>query len=93
MTRSVMTMRWEHVLFLHWPVEPARIRETLPDGLAVATHDGRAWLGVVAFTMPEIRPAASPVGFGFHEVNLRTYVRPSGGGPQGVYFYNLDAAD
>lgn len=93
MTRSPITMRWEHVLFLHWPVDPVRIRETLPEGLMPATHDGRAWLGVVAFTMPTIRPTVSPVGLRFHEVNLRTYVRPTGGGPKGVYFYNLDAAD
>ncbi|MFC4356815.1 YqjF family protein [Halobium salinum] len=91
--RPLLTMRWEHLLFLHWPVDPDRVGETLPEGLSVATHDGRAWLGVVAFTMPDIRPRGSPYGLSFHEVNLRTYVRPESGGPKGVYFYNLDAND
>jgi uncharacterized protein YqjF (DUF2071 family) len=89
----VLSMRWEHVLFLHWPVEPSQVDVSLPDELDVATYDDRAWLGVVAFRMPDLRPRGSPVGLDFHEVNLRTYVRPASGGPKGVYFYNLDAGD
>ncbi|WP_280585927.1 DUF2071 domain-containing protein [Halorubrum sp. Boch-26] len=89
--RRWLEMTWRDGLFLHWPVDPAVVDETLPEGLSVATHDGEAYLGVVAFVMEDIRPRGAPVGLTFPELNLRTYVE----GPEGpgVYFYNLDADD
>jgi uncharacterized protein YqjF (DUF2071 family) len=89
--RSLISMRWDDVLFAHWPVDPDVVAPTLPDGLDVDTHDGDAYLGVVGFRMRSIRPRGVPVGLSFPELNLRTYVQ-SASGP-GVYFYNLDAAD
>jgi uncharacterized protein YqjF (DUF2071 family) len=89
---KLLAMNWRDAMFAHWPVEPAVVAETLPEGVTVATHDGQAWLGVVAFVMDDIRPRGVPVGLSFGELNLRTYVR----GPQGergIYFYNLDATD
>ena len=89
--RRWLEMTWRDGLFCHWPVDPAVVDETLPDRLSVATHDGDAYLGVVAFVMDGIRPRGSPVGLSFPELNLRTYVEgPTG---PGVYFYNLDADD
>jgi len=44
-------MRWEDVLFAHWPVDPAIVRPTLPDGLDVDLFEGDAYLSVVAFVM------------------------------------------
>jgi uncharacterized protein YqjF (DUF2071 family) len=84
-------MTWRDALFCHWPVDPAVVAETLPDLLSVATHDGDAYLGVVAFVMDDIRPRGAPFGLSFPELNLRTYVRGPAG--PGVYFYNLDADD
>jgi len=84
-------MTWRDALFCHWPVDPAVVAETLPDRLSVATHDGDAYLGVVAFVMDDIRPRGAPVGLSFPELNLRTYVEGPDG--PGVYFYNLDADD
>jgi len=84
-------MRWDDVLFAHWSVDPGVVAPTLPDGLAVDTYDGDAYLGIVGFRMDSIRPRGAPFGRSFPELNLRTYVR-SADGP-GVYFYNLDAAD
>lgn len=90
---DLLSMRWRHTLFAHWPVDPAIVQARLPDRLSVATYDGRAWLGVVSFDMVDIRPRGSPVGLSFPEVNLRTYVEPASGGERGVYFFTLDAAD
>ncbi|ELZ93632.1 YqjF family protein [Haloferax sulfurifontis] len=90
---DLLSMRWRHTLFAHWPVAPELVEPRLPDRLTVATRDGRAWLGVVSFDMTDIRPRGSPIGLGFPEVNLRTYVEPADGGPRGVYFFTLDAAD
>lgn len=89
--RRWLEMTWRDGLFCHWPVEPAVVDDTLPDRLSVATHDGEAYLGVVAFVMEDIRPRGVPFGLSFPELNLRTYVEGPDG--PGVYFYNLDADD
>lgn len=84
-------MRWEDALFAHWEAEPETVEESLPEGIRVDTYDGSAWLGVVAFVMSDIRPRLAPVGLGFAELNLRTYVRVDSS--PGIYFYSLDADD
>lgn len=89
--RRWLEMTWRDGLFLHWPVAPTVVADTLPDRLTVATHDGNAFLGVVPFVMEDIRPAGLPFGRSFPELNLRTYVDGPNG--PGVYFYSLDAAD
>ncbi len=85
--------RWRHLLFLHWPVEPAAVERLLPDGLEVDAWEGRAWIGAVPFTMRDVSPWWSPSVPGvsnFHELNLRTYVRR--GEATGVWFFSLEAA-
>ena len=81
-------MRWERVLFVHWPVDPSVLADRLPPELSLDTFDGRAWLSVVALVMADVRPPGVPVGYTFPEVNLRTYVREGG-----VYFLSIDAAE
>ncbi len=91
MTRHLLEMTWRDTCFLHWPIAPERLAAELPEGLAPATCEGTAWLGVVAFEMDEISPRGIPVTLSFPELNLRTYVEgPSG---PGVLFFNLDADD
>ena len=41
---SLLRMRWEQLLFLHWAWDPAEIQKTLPRGLFVDTFNGQAWL-------------------------------------------------
>ena len=92
--RAVMHQRWEHLLFLHWEVPAAALARLLPDGLEVDRHEGRAYVGLVPFTMAGVRPAGLPSVPGlsdFHETNVRTYVRTPDGVP-GVWFFSLDAA-
>ncbi|MFD1599832.1 DUF2071 domain-containing protein [Halobellus rarus] len=48
---AVLRMRRTDALFAHWPVDPTVVSSRLPAGLAVATDDGQAWLGVVGFAM------------------------------------------
>ncbi|MGK0201286.1 MAG: hypothetical protein ACI89X_000279 [Planctomycetota bacterium] len=93
-----LTMRWEELLFLHWPVDPDLIRPHLPDDLELDTFDGKAWLGVVPFLMAATRfrwlPPV-PTAYRFAECNLRTYVRHktdrAHDGRPGVWFFSLDA--
>ena len=89
--RRWLEMTWRDGLFVHWPVEPGIVADTLPERLSVATYEGDAYLGVVPFLMTDIRPRGSPIGRSFPELNLRTYVDGPNG--RGVYFYNLDASD
>lgn len=88
----VMYQRWAEMLFLHWPVDPESVANQLPPGLNVDTFDGKAWIGVVPFTMRGVRPRFLPAVPGlsdFPELNLRTYVIDAQGRP-GVWFYSLD---
>ena len=89
--RRWLEMTWRDGLFAHWAVDPVVVAETLPERLSVATYDGDAYLGVVAFVMDDVRPRGLPRGLSFPELNLRTYVEGPDG--PGVYFYNLDADD
>lgn len=72
------------------------MQATLPPGLTVDTFEGRAFIGLVPFTMQGIRPTRFlppvPGVSAFHETNVRTYVLHEGGAP-GVWFYSLDAAN
>jgi uncharacterized protein YqjF (DUF2071 family) len=86
--------RWQHLLFLHWELPAETIQKSLPSGLLVDTFEGRAFIGVVPFTMRDVAPWWSPSVPGvsnFHELNVRTYVHRDGRDPA-VWFYSLDAA-
>jgi uncharacterized protein len=93
--RVVMYQSWRSLLFLHWEVDPDALRPGLPAGLELDTFEGRAYVGLVPFTMLGIRPRflpAVPWFSNFHETNVRTYVHVGGENP-GVWFYSLDAAN
>jgi uncharacterized protein YqjF (DUF2071 family) len=66
----------------------------LPRELTIDTFEGRAYVGVVPFTMRDVRVAWAPpvpTARHFHELNVRTYVHYQGRDP-GVWFFSLDAA-
>ena len=90
----LMVMRWEDVAFLHWAYDPAVVQQLLPRGLEVDTHDGRAWIGLVAFRMADVRGPGTPALPGlstFPEINVRTYVRDPQG-RDGLLFFTLEAS-
>ena len=85
---------WHHLLFLHWRVPATVLQPLVPQGLTIDTFDGDAWIGLVPFSMSNVRPFWSPPIPGvsrFHETNVRTYVHRDGRDP-GVWFFSLDAA-
>lgn len=88
----MMTQSWCDLLFAHWPVSAATLRELVPPKLEIDTFEGTAFIGVVPFRMENVGvrfggpfPGASR----FLELNVRTYVRHKG--VAGVYFFSLDA--
>ena len=93
--RVVMRQRWAELLFLHWEVPAEALAARLPPGLTLDTFEGKAYVGLVPFTMTGVRPVwAPPVALlsNFHETNVRTYVHVAGRDP-GVWFFSLDAAN
>lgn len=92
--RPALFMRWLHLSFIHWAVEPAQVEPLLPRALTLDTFDGKAWVGLVPFTMRDVRPfnaVGVPTATNFHECNVRTYARDASG-VGGVWFFSLDAA-
>lgn len=92
--RAVQYQRWQSLLFLHWHVPVEILRPLIPKPLEIDTFNGSAFVGLVPFTMRNVRPVWSPSVPGisnFHEANVRTYVHLAGKDP-GVWFFSLDAA-
>lgn len=86
--------RWQQLTFIHWEVPADLLRPLIPAELTLDTFEGRAFIGLVPFTMRDIRLRFLPPWPGmidFHETNVRTYVHHRGGVP-GVWFFSLDAA-
>lgn len=91
---DIMRQTWRDLLFLHWEVDPAELSRRLPPGLSLDTYEGRAYVGLVPFSMRWLRlapPFSLPLAFRVDEINVRTYVHRQGRDP-GVWFFSLDAA-
>ena len=87
-TRSTGRQTWRDLLFVHWEVPVEALRRLVPAPLSIDTFEGRAYVGLVPFTMHDVR--FGPVAVAdFLETNLRTYVHAEG--VPGVWFFSLDA--
>jgi len=87
-TRSTGRQTWRELLFVHWEVSVDVLRRLVPAPLSIDTFDGRAYIGLVPFTMHDVRFGPVRVA-DFLETNLRTYVHAEG--VPGVWFFSLDA--
>jgi uncharacterized protein len=86
----IMSQRWEHVVFLHYEVDAAKLQSRVPYPLDL--FDGQAIVSIVPFVMSRIRfPFLLPIpGLSeLVELNLRTYVLVDG--KRAVYFFTLDS--
>jgi uncharacterized protein YqjF (DUF2071 family) len=90
----VMVQIWHDLLFAHWPIPPAVMRQHVPPQLPLDIFAGQAWIGIVPFHMSNVRPRWVPPLPGlsrFPELNVRTYVTLDN--KPGVYFFSLDAGN
>ena len=91
--QPVMHQKWGKLLFMHWRIDADFLRPLIPAELEIDTFDGSAWIGIIPFTMWDIRafPPYVPRVPGLnamHELNVRTYVHLNG--TPGVWFFSLD---
>ena len=87
-----LSQEWRDLTFMHWKVDPKRLKPHLPDGLEIDFFQGDAYVGVIPFVMKNVRPKGLPSVPGistFAEFNIRTYVIKDG--QSGVFFLTLDA--
>ncbi|WP_298759067.1 YqjF family protein [uncultured Nocardioides sp.] len=90
--RVLMAQDWRDLAFLHWAVDPDRVRPLLPPGVAPDVLHGRTYVGLVPFTMVGAGPGRDrPVPWlgTFLETNVRLYSVDRRGRP-GVVFRSLD---
>jgi len=90
----LLHQNWHHLLFLHWEVPAEELQRMVPPELTIDTFEGKAYIGLVPFTLTGVRPVMTPSLpwiSTFHEVNVRTYVHLAGRDP-GVWFFSLDAS-
>jgi uncharacterized protein YqjF (DUF2071 family) len=88
----IMHQNWGKLLFMHWRIDEEMLRPVIPERLKIDTFDGSAWIGVIPFTMWNVRLSFTPPVpwlSAFHEINVRTYVHYEG--VPGVWFFSLDA--
>ena len=78
---------------MHWALAPEVLRPLIPTPLEIDCFEGKAYLGLIPFDIPEVRPLQAlppvPTAGRFLETNLRTYVRLDG--RPGVWFFSLEA--
>lgn len=89
----LMSQTWCHLLFMHWRIDESLLGPLLPPELEVDQHDGSGWIGLIPFSMTDLRPAVGPALPGlssFSQINVRTYVTHHG--EPGVWFFSLDAS-
>jgi uncharacterized protein len=94
--QPLMHQKWGKLLFMHWRINSDLLRPLIPSGLAIDTFDNSAWIGIIPFTMWDIRvfPPYAPAMPGLnamHELNVRTYVHLDG--TPGVWFFSLDCTN
>src|SRR5688572_4872764 len=90
----LLHQNWHHLLFLHWEIPVDVLQALVPPRLTIDTHEGKAYVGLVPFTITGVRAILTPPLpwiSSFHEVNVRTYVHLDGRDP-GVWFFSLDAS-
>lgn len=92
--QPVMHQEWGKLLFMHWRINENLLRPHIPAALEIDKYGDSAWIGIVPFTMWDIRavPPYMPRIPGLDamdELNVRTYVHHNG--VPGVWFFSLDA--
>jgi uncharacterized protein len=88
----MMNQDWRDLTFLHWAVEPERVRRLMPPGVRPDVHEGHTYVGLVPFRMVDAglsRGPGVPWAGTFLETNVRLYSVDETG-RRGIVFLSLD---
>jgi uncharacterized protein YqjF (DUF2071 family) len=83
---------WSDVVFVHWPCEPQALAALVPGGLRLESFDGAAWLSLISFRIPRMRPMGMPPLPGLAsgtETHIRTYVETADG-RRGIWLLSVE---
>ncbi|MFJ6727819.1 YqjF family protein [Streptomyces sp. NPDC091281] len=91
---ALLTQQWLDLCFVHWAVAPETVAPLLPRGTVPDVHEGRTYVGLVAFRMHRVGwlglPGVPYLG-SFPETNVRLY-SVDADGRRGVVFRSMDAS-
>ena len=82
--RTFLTAEWKNLLMLNYAVDPALLKEYVPEGTELDQFDGKTYVSLIGFEFNKTRVFGKAIPFhqSFEEVNLRFYVRCA---PRGEY--------
>ncbi|WP_046175942.1 YqjF family protein [Domibacillus indicus] len=86
----IMKQRWDHMLFIHWPVPGELLKKHIPNAFSLDLFEGQAWISIIPFLACHTRLRGLPRFPFYHtylELNVRTYIKYDG--IPGVYFFRL----
>jgi|TARA_B110000967_G_scaffold145707_1_gene149133 hypothetical protein len=87
-----LRQNWINLTFLHWEVDPNKLKKYVPNDLELDLFNGKAYVGTIPFTMENVRPhylPSLPMVSTFPEFNIRIYVKKNN--KAGVLFLTLEA--
>lgn len=75
--KKFLTAKWLDLVMANYLIEPALLKESVPEGTELDFWNGQCYASLVAFKFFETRVLGIPIPFhrNFLEVNLRFYVR------------------
>ena len=56
----LLHQNWHHLGFFHWEIPAAELQALIPPRLTVDTFEGKAFVGLVPFTLTGVRPVMLP---------------------------------
>lgn len=87
---SFLTAQWRNLVMLNYEIDPALLRDRVPQGTEIDIWNGRTFVSLVGFQFLDTRLLGIAIPFhrNFPEVNLRFYVRylAADGWHRGVVF-------
>jgi uncharacterized protein YqjF (DUF2071 family) len=71
--RTFLTAEWKNLLMLNYAVDPALLKEYVPEGTELDQFDGKTYVSLIGFEFNKTRVFGKAIPFhqSFEEVNLR----------------------
>ena len=55
-----LVQEWRNLSFLHWEVEPEKLKQYIPEDVEIDYFNGKSYVGVIPFLMKNVRPRYLP---------------------------------